>query len=110
MKTIMAILIIILSTEVAAGERHRNYSHSSHQHRSHHEHGRHHHHARSNNVWYAVGGAVVGSILVNAFNQRPIQYTDTYALEYERGRLDRQRQEAEMARRRAYECGYSGRC
>jgi len=31
-------------------------------------------------------------------------------LEYRRGRLDRERREREDAKRRAYECGYTGRC
>jgi len=112
MKTIIALIIIILSFEVSADGRTRHYNNYNHNHRYINNHRHHHHNNHGNNskIWYAVGGAVIGGILVNSFNQRSVQYTDTIALEYERGRLDRQRQEAEMARRRAYECGFTGRC
>jgi len=94
---------------------HRNsyQSHNSHYHRVDNRRHRHdNHHTHNNNIWYAVGGVVLGTTLaiMNRSSTTVVQQyptSDSVALEYERGRLERQRYELEQAKRRAYNCGFN---
>lgn len=67
-------------------------------------------------VAIGIGALVLGAALADSNRQRQYNpapaygYTTPEQDAYERGRLDRQREEQARREQRAYECGYYGRC